>query len=101
MDTIKDKLRERLKKSVGHSANERSCQCDCIWCRDGGTFEQAVSDILALFLSLILVELPKELECPRHTNEPIVTCSTCRELAIRNQALTEVRQRITGLLGGE
>jgi len=43
--TKTEKLREILKKSVGHGIVERKRECDCIWCRKGGTFDQALSAI--------------------------------------------------------
>jgi hypothetical protein len=38
-------IREILKKSVGHGIEDRKRECDCLWCRKGGTFDQAISAI--------------------------------------------------------
>ena len=40
------KIDEILKKAVGHSVKERKIKCDCLWCREGGTFSQARQEIL-------------------------------------------------------
>ncbi len=58
-------IEEILKQAVGHSVNERSRQCDCIWCRKGGTFEVAKSEIL----ELVKEKMPKEERAHTYASE--------------------------------
>jgi len=39
------KIEGILHKAVGHDSEIRGRECDCLWCRKGGTFEQASDEI--------------------------------------------------------
>jgi len=86
--TKTEKLREILKKSVGHGIDERKIECDCIWCRKGGTFDQALSAIQQWALEWVGEDKLKE---DYHPNDP-----ENEYYEGYNQAKSEIRKAING-----